>query len=231
MDRRDFVKLASGLLVPAAMANSLPASAARSSVISKLPESKTKRIAWTVDDGISADSIKAYLAFAAGHYVKMTFFVTSGYPGWKTNEPRIRDLISKGLLQIANHTTHHKNLTEISAQQVKNELSNCHKYIEDAFGVDARPYYRPPFGAYNPTVLAAAADLGYTKAVIWSGSVVDTAAHPNSQRILRHAKQAMKDTRIVLSHANHMETPKAFPQIYDILRKRRLNLVRLDEVI
>lgn len=213
-----------------AVAASLPAEAASANVISRLPSAKIARMAWTVDDGAMAESVAAYLKFASSHWVKLNLFITSGFAGWKPNEPEIKRLLKAGLLQLGNHTTTHKNLTTLSFRQVQTEILNCHRYIEDAFGLDARPYFRPPYGAYNSNVISAAADLGYTKVVVWNGSLVDTSSHPKGSRLIFHANQSMKDGRIVLSHANKMAVPNIFPQLYEIMRSRGLNLVKLNEV-
>ncbi len=50
--------------------------------IATLPVSNVKRIAWTVDDGASTEGIEDYLDFMQEHDLRMTFFVTSQYPGW-----------------------------------------------------------------------------------------------------------------------------------------------------
>lgn len=231
MDRRDFVKLASGLLVSPALAASLTAESAHAaSVISRLPASPIRRMAFTIDDGSSADAIKAYLKFARSHYVKINFFITSGYGGWKKNEKEISYLHGKGLLQLANHTSSHADLSKLSGTSIQKQLMRCHNYIEDAFGVDARPFYRPPFGEYNGTVIRAAAEIGYTKLMLWNGTLADSSNSTRPFGVRKHARADFKDEKIVLAHANRMLVPNLLPELYELMRVRGLNLVRLDEV-
>lgn len=186
-------------------------------------------MAFTIDDGSSSEAIKAYLRFARSHYVKLNFFITSGFQGWKSNEPEINYLVDKGLLQLANHTSSHADLSQLSAASIQKQLMRCHNYIEDAFGVDARPFYRPPYGAYNGTVIRAAADLGYTKLVLWNGTLADSSMSTRPFGVRKHAKSSFKDEKIVLAHANRMLVPDLLPELYELMRSRGLNLVRLDE--
>jgi len=230
VDRRDFVKLASGLLVSPALAASLPAQSAHAaSVITRLPASTTRRMAFTIDDGSSSAAIKAYLKFARNHYVKLNFFITSAYSGWRSNEKEIKELLGLGLLQLANHTSTHADLSRLSATSIQKQLMRCHNYIEDAFGVDARPFYRPPFGAYNRTVISAAADIGYTKLMLWNGTLADSSNSTRPFGVRKHARADFKDRKIVLAHANRMLVPDMLPELYELMRDRGLNLIRLNE--
>lgn len=188
-------------------------------------------MAWTIDDGSSAEAIKAYLKFARGHYVKLSFFITSGYAGWRSNEAEIRDLLGKGLLQLANHTATHADLSKLSAKSIQNQLMRCHHYITDTFGVDPRPYFRPPFGAYNQTVVRAAADIGYSKMVLWNGTLADSSTSTKAFGVRKHAKSSFRDGKILLTHANRMLVPDMLPELYELMRQRGLNLVKINEVI
>lgn len=188
-------------------------------------------MAFTIDDGSSADAIKAYLKFARGHYVKLNFFITSGYAGWRSNEKEINYALGKGLLQLANHTSTHADLSKLSGTSIQKQLMRCHNYIEDAFGVDARPFYRPPFGAYNGTVIRAAAELGYTKLMLWNGTLADSSNSTRPFGVRKHAIADFKDEKIVLAHANRMLVPDLLPELYELMRQRGLNLVRLNEAL
>ena len=229
------MKLSSGLLVSAAVAESLlvEASPAEAAVkhrrIFELPHSKTKRIAWTVDDGFSNDAISRYLEFSHQHQIKFTHFVLSSVGNWKKHRTDIRYMIKHDLLQIGNHTRGHLDLRTLSSKKIHSQLMDCHHFIEDNFGVDARPFYRPPFGYYNNYVEQAAADVGYTTNTMWYGTLGD-GGKVGKTGARRAAKKWLTNGRIVIGHTNQMVVPKLLPEFYKIVKSRGLNMVLLNEV-
>ena len=147
--------------------------------IFRLPASSQRRMAWTIDDGTDVRAIRDYLVFAKKYDVRLTFFVYSGMSGWAANARTMKPMIESGQIQIANHTASHPDLTKLTPAQIKNELWKCHKFIVKTYGIDPRPYFRPPYGACNATVIAAAAEIGYTSPIMWSGTLGN--ASPNSK--------------------------------------------------
>ncbi len=74
----------------------------------------------------------------------------------------LRDLAAKGV-EIGSHTHSHPHLTELSDAELKRELVDSRKRIEDELG---RPcaYLAYPFGEHNARVRAAARSAGYSAA-------------------------------------------------------------------
>ena len=195
----------------------------------RLPKCETKRIAWTVDDGASSASVREYLNFIEKHDLRMTFFITSAYPAWKRNRKQISELVAQGQLQLANHTFSHPSLTRISSSAIQQELRKCGRFIEDTFGVEAKPFFRPPYGRIDSRVIAAAKDIGYSSPVMWSGSLGDS----TSQRrrfILQMGSKWIRDGVILLDHVNDRTPKYVFNQLAKFLRNRKLTTVTLDDV-
>jgi peptidoglycan/xylan/chitin deacetylase (PgdA/CDA1 family) len=214
---------ASILLIPA-----VEVAEARSTVITRLPASKAKRLAWTIDDGVSADAVGSYLDIAEKGEHHLTLFVTSVYSSWRTHSKQISRLLAAGKIQLGNHTVNHSDLTTLNDQQIKKQLMGCHNFMLDEFGYDARPYFRPPYGSSNTKVRSVAAELGYTVPTMWYGSFGDNFGVPE-ERILYFAKKWIADERIVIDHCNRLKTQKSLTQIQDIMRSRGLHSVTLTE--
>jgi peptidoglycan/xylan/chitin deacetylase (PgdA/CDA1 family) len=214
---------ASTLLIPA-----VEVAEARSTVITRLPASKAKRLAWTIDDGVSADAVGSYLDIAEKGEHHLTLFVTSVYSSWRTHSKQISRLLAAGKIQLGNHTVNHSDLTTLNDQQIKKQLMGCHNFMLDEFGYDARPYFRPPYGSSNTKVRSVAAELGYTVPTMWYGSFGDNFGVPE-ERILYFAKKWIADERIVIDHCNRLKTQKSLTQIQDIMRSRGLHSVTLTE--
>ena len=214
---------ASTLLIPA-----VEVAEARSTVITRLPASKAKRLAWTIDDGVSADAVGSYLDIAEKGEHHLTLFVTSVYSSWRTHSKQISRLLAAGKIQLGNHTVNHSDLTTLNDQQIKKQLMGCHNFMLDEFGYDARPYFRPPYGSSNTKVRSVAAELGYTVPTMWYGSFGDNFG-VSEERILYFAKKWIADERIVIDHCNRLKTQKSLTQIQDIMRSRGLHSVTLTE--
>ena len=232
MDRRTFL----GLLGASAVGATLPsiitpvASASMVRSIRELPQSEIKQVAWTVDDGTSPESVKRYIRLVADNDLRLTFFIYSAMGSWLKNKSELQPLVDSGQIQLANHTMHHPALAGLSVKNIQRELMGAHNFIEKHFGVDVRPYYRPPYGSINQKVINAAAEIGYTKPMLWSGSLGD-ASNIRATRILQLARSSFYDGSIVLAHANNLTSSRVFPDILKMITSKELNLVTLADAL
>jgi peptidoglycan/xylan/chitin deacetylase (PgdA/CDA1 family) len=195
----------------------------------RLPKSDVKRIAWTVDDGSSTEGVRDYLDFVERFDLRMTFFINSVYPAWRKNRRQIQELVDNGNLQLANHTHSHPSMTRLSSSAIKQELKKCHSFIQDNFGVSAKPYYRPPYGRIDSRVIQVANDIGYTSPVMWSGSLGDS-ANQRRQYILQLGNKWIQDRTILLDHFNQRTPRYVFKELAKMLKRRELLTVTLDDV-
>ena len=231
MNRRSFLTLLGSGAVGASLSNFALLSAHGSSarIIRELPKSDVKQLAWTVDDGTSIESVKRYIRLIAENNLRITFFVYSAMGSWLANRKELQPLVDNGQIQLANHTAHHPALTTMSTEGIQKELKEAHNFIERYFGVDARPFYRPPYGSINAKVVEAAAEIGYTEPMLWSGSLGD-ASNIRASRILTLAKESFYDRSIVLAHANNLASAQVFKPMLKLISDRELNLVTLNDV-
>ena len=197
--------------------------------ISRLPTSNIKRLAWTVDDGSSPEGIKDYLDFMQEHDLRMTFFITSEYSGWTSNRGQVQELVDSGQLQLANHTHLHPSLSGSTNAQITEELTHCGKFIEDTFGVQAKPYFRPPYGHLDARVSSVASELGYTSPILWSGSLGDN-ARQRRQSIVQLGAKYIQDGVILLDHFNSRTPKPVFDELLKLVTDRKLRTVTLDDV-
>lgn len=196
---------------------------------SRLPKSDVRRIAWTVDDGASVAGVRDYLDFVESYDLRMTFFITSAYPSWKKNHRQLQELVDRGSIQLANHTFSHPSLTRLSSSAIKQELKKCEQFIQDNYGVTAKPFFRPPYGRIDSRVIAVAKDMGYTSPMLWSGSLGDNATQ-RKQYILRLGNKWIQDQTILLDHFNDRTPKYVFKELAKMLKRRKLMTVTLDDV-
>ena len=128
-------------------------------VLSVLPGS-ADLLALTVDDGVNSDVVRFYTQFAKDTGVRLTYFANGTYRSWTDNQAMLRPLVDSGQIQLGNHTWSHPDLTTLPKSRIADEITRNDTFLKNTYGVDARPYLRPPYGKHNPTVDAVAADLG-----------------------------------------------------------------------
>ena len=191
----------------------------------------TRQIALTVDDGYCGPCIAGYVEFAQSSGIQLTFNPNGVYHElWTpTLVEAVRQMVAAGQVQIGNHTWDHANLLRLPTHRVVYEISRNEAWIEETFGVTARPWFRPPFGFYDRRVLEVAADLGYTRVLMWNGTLGD--ATPESpEQLLALAERWLKPGTIVLGHMNHPTVLSLFTQLEAIIVQRNLEPVTLDEM-
>ncbi|KUI44549.1 polysaccharide deacetylase [Mycobacterium sp. IS-1590] len=199
-----------------------------SGVLSSLP-GDGDLLALTVDDGVSSDVVRAYTQFAKDTGLRMTYFVNGIYRSWTDHVDLLRPLVDDGQIQLANHTWSHPDLTKLPLVDVAEQFRRNHDFLWKAYGVDARPYFRPPYGATSPHVDKVAADLGYTAGTLWSGTLEDHVWIPPAEVVAMADKHFTGQT-IVIGHLNHPPVTEVFGQLVDIIRARGLRTVTLDDV-
>jgi len=186
-------------------------------------------LAWTVDDGSDAEVIRLYTEFAARSGTRLTFFLNATYPGWAQHADILRPLVQSGQIQLGNHTFDHADLTSLSDAGVIDQLQRNHDFIQSTFGVDARPYFRPPYGYHDDRVDALAASIGYTCPVLWYGSLSDSGLITEQQEV-DFATQWFLPQHIVIGHLNFMTVTNVFPQLEALIAARGLRTVTLNDV-
>ena len=232
MDRREFLGLAAAGFVLAGageLVSAEPAQAHTAAVYYKLPNHHSSHIAWTVDDGASAASVAGYIKMAKDHNIRLTFFATQFGGGWLQNKKALIPMVESGQIQMANHVTHHPNLTHLTSKGIHDELASCEAWLKKHFGVSGKPYFRPPYGIYDTKVLRVAADMGYTRCVMWEGSMGD-AGHTSARGVRRNANKWMTGGRIFIAHANNMYAMNQPDYFVNLLKSRHLKTKTLHDV-
>jgi peptidoglycan/xylan/chitin deacetylase (PgdA/CDA1 family) len=201
-----------------------------SQVISSGP-SADRQVALTIDDGYCGDCIAQYVEFARTSGIHITFNPNGIYnhlwtPGIVAD---VRQMVADKQVQIGNHTWSHANLLPLSNRAVTTEIARNEDWIGQTFGITARPWFRPPFGYYDRRIEDPAAEIGYTRILMWNGTFGD--ATPESpQELMRLAEQYLQPGKIVLGHINHPAILSLFGQIQSIIASRNLDPVTLDEM-
>lgn len=185
-----------------------------------------KYIAWTVDDGADPEVVRAYAEFSRRTGTRLTFFINGQYPAFRQHRDLLLPLVKSGQLQIANHTYSHAALTSLTDEQIVQELTRNDEEIRRLFGVSSKPYFRPPYGYYDARVLAAAASCGFTRPVLWYGSLVDS-SNISSAEVYAYAEKYALAQHIVIGHLNYRGVVSELDRIRALLDRRGLKTVTI----
>jgi peptidoglycan/xylan/chitin deacetylase (PgdA/CDA1 family) len=190
-----------------------------------------REVALTFDDGFCASCVARIVRALTRTGAHATIFPNGTYgTAWDPQAAAIRRLLAKGQLQVGNHTfLHHDALLESEAT-FQTDLTRNEAWIEKTFGVTARPFFRPPYGAYNSSTLAVAGRLGYTKVIMWSGTLADSNVR-TVPYILAAIRHWARPGAIILMHGNYPATSIALPQIIQLLKARGLEPVTLGQLL
>lgn len=209
----------------ATSSNPVPAARAWTGPQTGLP-GEGKYIAWTVDDGADPEVVRAYAEFAHRTGTRLTFFINGQYPAFKQHRDLLLPLVKSGQLQIANHTYSHAALTSLTDEQIVHELTRNDEEIMRLFGVSSKPYFRPPYGYYDARVLAAAASCGFTRPVLWYGSLADS-SNISSAEVYAYAEKYALAQHIVIGHLNYRGVVSELDRIRALLDRRGLTTVTI----
>lgn len=208
---------------------SSPFVSASSSQLIEKGNTSSKVVALTFDDGDDGGHIKGILAILAANNIKSTFFVTGKSA---QNHPSLIKAISDAGMEIGNHSYSHPDFTTISYSSMQSQLSTTEGILSGITGKTTKPYFRPPYGGYNSSVLQAVGDAGYTKTIYWTIDTLDWEGK-TTYEIYTKVFNNITPGAIVLMHTSTdaPNTEYALQQMIDGLRDRGYNFTTVSGIL
>ncbi|MET8955600.1 polysaccharide deacetylase family protein [Streptomyces sp. NPDC004393] len=186
---------------------------------------QAKCIALTFDAGPSENSARL-LDILKEKKVPATFFLLG-----KRHIEKYPELVERMAAEgheVASHTWDHKILTQISPQQIREELKKPDDAIERLTG--RKPtLMRPPQGRTNDTVHRICREMGLSE-VLWSVTAKDYATSDSDLIRKRVLEQSSRDG-IILLHDLYPGTVPAVPGIIDALKERGYVFVTVPQLL
>jgi peptidoglycan/xylan/chitin deacetylase (PgdA/CDA1 family) len=188
-------------------------------------------VALTFDDGFCAACVARIVRTLQRTGAHATFFPNGTYAAsWDPQAKAIRALVARGQLIVGNHTFHHVDAPAVGASAFAADLQLNEQWIERTFGLTGRPFFRPPYGAFDAGTVAAAGQAGYTKVVMWSGTLADSNLRTKPY-ILNAIRYWARPGAIILMHGNYPPTSEVLPQILAVLKQKHLRPVTIQELV
>lgn len=197
----------------------------------KLPiycvDQKKPKIALSFDAAWGNEDTKKILKILKKHNVHVTFFMTGG---WIESYPDDVKAIAKAGHDLGNHSENHKQMSQLSKEQCKEELMKPHEKVKKLTGKDMI-LFRPPYGDYNNTVVEAANESGYhciqwdVDSLDWKDYGVDSILNT----VLNH--KHLGNGSIILCHNGAKYTADALDNLITGLEEKGFKLVKISDLI
>lgn len=186
----------------------------------------TGAIGLTFDDGPHPKLTPRLMEILKKENVQATFFML----GEQVEKfPEIAKAVADGGFEIGNHTYDHKDLTKMSADEIRKEIERTQALIENATGKKPR-LFRPPYGSVNARVAQIANELGLD-IVLWSIDPRDWEAGKSQERILSKIMAEAAPGAIVCIHDIHQRTVDSVPAVIAALKEKGLGFASAGDLI
>jgi peptidoglycan/xylan/chitin deacetylase (PgdA/CDA1 family) len=182
-------------------------------------------MAISFDDGTDPNGKKIIDALAKEGFTATFFYVGN----WIKDESQVRYAYQKGM-EVANHTTTHPYLTNLSAGEIKNEYNQTYSKLKSIIGAEPSKLLRLPYLASNGTVTSALSDVPMITCSIdtedWNGASKD--------QIVSKIKNAMNNGSangaIILCHETYATTAAAIEEIAPYAKAQGWQIVSISEM-
>ena len=190
-------------------------------------ETDKPQIALTFDAAWGNEDTQKILKILRDNDVKVTFFMTGG---WVDSYPDdVKSILADGH-DLGNHSENHKNMSQLSDEEIQQELSSVHTKVQELTGYEMF-LFRPPYGDYDNHVIKDAAALGYT-AIQWDVDSLDWKDYGVDsilETVTNH--KHLGNGSIILCHNGAKYTAEALDTLIKTLKEKGYEFVPVSKLI
>ena len=186
-----------------------------------------KKVALTFDAAWGNEDTQKILDILKEKNVHATFFMTGG---WVKNYPEdVKAILAAGH-DLGNHSENHKNMSQLSSDEQKQELLSVHERVRQLTGYEMF-LFRPPYGDYDDSVVLTARECGYYP-IQWDVDSLDWKDYGTDailDRVLNHSH--LGNGSIILCHNGAKYTAQALERLITGLQEKGYRIVPVSELI
>jgi peptidoglycan/xylan/chitin deacetylase (PgdA/CDA1 family) len=201
-------------------------------------DSGRPEIALTFDAGADRGNAEKILDILDDAGIKGSFGMTGAWA--QANPDLVRRIVNEGHM-VFNHTWDHRSFTGYStagsddgvldsADRIK-EIKDTEQEILDLTGYDTAPYFRPPYGDYDDSVLADVESAGYSITVMWSCDTLGWNGATVEQILDRCGANASAGDIILMHVGADSADADSLPQMIQTLQDQGFTLVTVDQLL
>ena len=191
--------------------------------------SQTKRIYLTFDAGYENGNVKKILDTLKEKNVPGAFFILDHII--RKNTDLVLRMANEGHT-VCNHTTNHKDMSTLSREEIKTNLTALERTYEDLTRLKMARYFRFPEGRYSENALASVNELGY-KTIFWSFGYADwdDRSQPDAEASKKKILDNTHNGAVILLHPTSSTNAKILPELIDEWRAMGYGFGTLDELV
>ena len=190
-------------------------------------QTEKPQVALSFDAAWGNEDTAQIMDILAKHQVKVSFFITGS---WVEKYPEDVKYIASQGHDLGNHSQNHKNMSQLSAEEIRRELAQVHDQVKALTGQEMT-LFRPPYGDYDDQVVTVSRDMGYYP-VQWDVDSLDWkdyGADSIVRTILDH--KHLGNGSIILMHNGAKYTPAALDAVITGLKDAGYELVPISQLI
>lgn len=186
-----------------------------------------KKVALSFDAAWGNEDTRELLDILKKHQVHVTFFMTGG---WVEKYPEdVKAILAAGH-DLGNHSENHKNMSQLSEEEIKSELMAVHDKVKKLTGYEMF-LFRPPYGDYDNEVIDTAKACGYYP-IQWSVDSLDWKDY-GADDIIRQVcdSENLTGGAIILCHNGAKYTADALDAMLTKLEEKGYEVVPVSQLI
>ncbi|MFZ6036387.1 MAG: polysaccharide deacetylase family protein [Patescibacteria group bacterium] len=129
----------------------------------------------------------------------------------ESNPDMIRQISDAGF-PVYNLTYNHTRATDLSAEELTDELAQAQEAISAQATQGSKPFFRPPYGAADEAVVSTAAADGYCT-VTWTVDALDWSSDYTPEQSRERVIDAIGNGAIILMQASNATTAEIVPEL------------------
>lgn len=150
--------------------------------------------------------------------------------GWIEKYPDDVKAIAADGHDLGNHSENHKQMSQLSAEQCKEEIMKPHEKVKKLTGKDMI-LFRPPYGDYNDTLIQVCHENKYFP-IQWDVDSLDWKDYDAATIIKKVTEHKhLGNGSIILCHNGAKHTAEALDQMITTLKAKGYQLVPISELI
>ena len=181
---------------------------------------RLKCVALTFDDG-PGEHTGRLMDILAEYDARATFYVLGRLVG---EFPEVLQRMDAEGHELGNHTWKHDDLADMSAEQVRADITRTNEAVREVTGSEP-PTIRPPYGSLNDTVSGAVEQ----PLILWDVDTQDWQSR-DSDKVADHALTHSETGSVVLFHDVHEQSVEAVPEVLEGLHEQGYHFVTVTDL-
>ena len=191
-----------------------------------------KVIALTFDDGYDSPVCSALVDELMATATPATFFPNAVHV---EGSPTLWRHVAALGFPIGNHSTHHPLMSGLPFDRQLSEIASDRSIADRVIGEPTLSVFRPPYGAWDKSTLAAAGAAGYPIVLNWDVTFADSSRRPDgtpwpTSSYVRAASRGTNGS-VVLGHCGSKIDLEALPAVIDGYRSRGFTFVTVPQLL